>query len=80
MLIESLLTAIIARWQVLGNTSIGGLQSTFIQREGVLSVTPKHWQLNIIPRPFDMLLDKLPWSFQTIKYPWMDLPLFVQWR
>ncbi|ASG83378.1 hypothetical protein FZH48_16585 [Salmonella enterica] len=80
MLIESLLTAIIAHWQVLGNTSIGGLQSTFIQREGVLSVTPKHWQLNIIPRPFDMLLDKLPWSFQTIKYPWMDIPLFVSWR
>lgn len=79
-LIADLLTALIAHWRSLGNTSISGLQSTFIQREGVLTFTPKHWQLNIIPGTFDMLLDQLPWSFQTIKYPWMDIPLFVSWR
>lgn len=78
--IDSLLTAIIAHWKVLGNTSISGLQSTFIQREGLLTFTPKHWQLNIVPSAFDMLLDQLPWNFQTIKYPWMDKPLFVSWR
>ena len=78
--IDGLLTAIIAHWKVLGNTSISGLQSTFIQREGLLTFTPKHWQLNIVPSAFDMLLDQLPWSFQTIKYPWMDKPLFVSWR
>lgn len=79
-LIEGLLTAIIAHWRVLGKTSISGLQSTFIQREGMLTFTPKHWQLDIIPGTFDMLLDQLPWRFQTIKYPWMDIPLFVSWR
>ncbi|MDG0803421.1 contractile injection system tape measure protein [Pectobacterium polaris] len=79
-LIEGLLTAIIAHWRVLGKTSVSGLQSTFIQRDGMLSFTPEHWQLNIIPGTFDMLLDQLPWSFQTIKYPWMDVPLFVSWR
>ncbi|WP_353614704.1 contractile injection system tape measure protein [Mangrovibacter phragmitis] len=78
--IDGLLTAIIAHWKVLGNTSISGLQSTFIQREGLLTFTPKHWQLNIIPGTFDMLLDHLPWRYQTIKYPWMDKPLFVSWR
>jgi hypothetical protein len=78
--IDGLLAAIIAHWKTLGNTSISGLQTTFIQREGLLSFTPKHWQLNIIPGTFDMLLDQLPWSFQTIKYPWMDKPLFVSWR
>ncbi|SQC92670.1 Uncharacterised protein [Cedecea neteri] len=79
-LIEGLLTAIIAHWKVLGNTSISGLQTTFIQREGLLTFTPQHWQLNVIPGTFDMLLDQLPWRFQTIKYPWMDKPLFVSWR
>lgn len=78
--IDGLLTAIIAHWKALGNTSVSGLQSTFIQREGLLTFTPKHWQLNIIPGTFDMLLDQLPWRFQTIKYPWMDKPLFVSWR
>jgi len=79
-LIDGLLTAIIAHWRVLGNTSISALQSTFIQREGQLIENPEHWQLNIIPGTFDMLLDRLPWSFQTIKYPWMEKPLFVTWR
>ncbi|MCL6350643.1 contractile injection system tape measure protein [Pectobacterium polaris] len=79
-IINDLLMAIIAHWKVLQKTSISGLQSTFIQREGLLTSTPKHWQLNIIPGTFDMLLDQLPWSFQTIKYPWMDKPLFVSWR
>lgn len=79
-LIEGLLTAIIAHWKVLGKTSISGLQTTFIQREGMLTFTPNHWQLNVIPATFDMLLAQLPWSFQTIKYPWMDIPLFVSWR
>ncbi|TAI81179.1 contractile injection system tape measure protein [Pectobacterium versatile] len=79
-LIKDLLTVIIDRWKVLGNTSISGLQSTFFQREGLLTSTPKHWQLNIIPGTVDMLLDQLPWSFQTIKHPWMDKPLFVSWR
>ncbi|WP_455811033.1 contractile injection system tape measure protein [Pseudomonas graminis] len=79
-LIEGLLTAIITHWRVLGKTSINGLQTTFIQREGMLTFTPNHWQLNVIPATFDMLLAQLPWSFQTIKYPWMDIPLFVSWR
>lgn len=78
--IDGLLQAIIAHWKALGHTSIRGLQTTFIQREGKLTFTPKHWQLDILPGTFDMLLDQLPWSFQTIKYPWMDKPLFVTWR
>jgi len=78
--IDGLLTAIIAHWKALRNTSIAGLHSTFIQREGLLIDTPEHWQLNIFPAAFDMLLDQLPWRYQTIKYPWMDKPLFVSWR
>jgi hypothetical protein len=38
-IIDGLLTAIIAHWKVLGNTSISGLQATFIQREGLLTFT-----------------------------------------
>ncbi|CAK9885829.1 MAG: hypothetical protein XXXJIFNMEKO3_02246 [Candidatus Erwinia impunctatus] len=78
-LIDGLLTALITHWKVLRNTSVSGLQSTFIQRGGLLTSTPTHWQLTILPGTFDMLLDQLPWSFQTIKYPWMDKPLFVSW-
>ena len=30
--------------------------------------------------PFDMLLDRLPWSYSTIKLPWMHEVLYVDWR
>ncbi|MBJ7556615.1 contractile injection system tape measure protein [Marinomonas spartinae] len=79
-LIEGLLNALISHWKALGSTSIQGLQSTFIQRSGQLIAQDKQWQLEVFPGTFDMLLDQLPWSFQTIKYPWMDKPLFVTWR
>ncbi|CAM3703952.1 hypothetical protein VA7868_01486 [Vibrio aerogenes CECT 7868] len=79
-LTEGLLQAIIDHWKALGATSVAGLQTTFLQRGGNLTETEKQWQLAVFPGPFDMLLDQLPWTFQTIKYPWMDKPLFVSWR
>ncbi len=79
-IIDGLLHAIISHWNSLGSTSIEGLRTTFIQREGQLLDEEKQWQLSVIPGAFDMLLDQIPWSFQTIKFPWMDKPLFVTWR
>jgi hypothetical protein len=79
-MIDGLLAAMISHWSALGSTSLEGLRTTFIQREGQLLEEDKQWQLNVLPGAFDMLLDQIPWSFQTIKYPWMDKPLFVTWR
>ncbi|MGY0615928.1 contractile injection system tape measure protein [Vibrio sp. FJH11] len=79
-MIDGLLTAMISHWSALGSTSIEGLRTTFLLREGRLLEEEKQWQLNVISGAFDMLLDQIPWSFQTIKYPWMDKPLFVTWR
>lgn len=79
-MIDGLLTAMISHWSALGSTSVEGLRTTFLLREGQLLQAEKQWQLNVLPGPFDMLLDQIPWSFQTIKYPWMDKPLFVTWR
>jgi hypothetical protein len=32
------------------------------------------------PRAFDMLLDRLPWGYVTIRFPWMPEVLHVDWR
>jgi hypothetical protein len=34
----------------------------------------------VAPGPFDMLMDRLPWSFSLIRYPWMEEPLHVTWQ
>ncbi|GGC76648.1 contractile injection system tape measure protein [Undibacterium terreum] len=78
--IEQMLTGVIAHWSAIGNTSISGLRETFLRREGNLHFQEEAWRLKIPQGSFDMLLDRLPWSFSLIKFPWMAGPLHVTWR
>ncbi|MDR3705701.1 MAG: contractile injection system tape measure protein [Paludibacteraceae bacterium] len=78
--IQQLLEAMIQNWKVIGNTSIKGFQESFLQREGSLQLRDGQWHLQVESRAYDMLLDQLPWSYTTIKYPWMNNVIYVQWR
>jgi len=77
--LEALLQAIIQHWKPLANTSIAGLRESFLQRNGSLQLKDEAWHLSVEARSFDMLLDQVPWSFLTIKYPWMDRVIHVEW-
>src|SRR3569833_34224 len=77
---EEMLTAIIAHWQAIGRTSIAGLRESFLQREGRLACAEETWQLRVESKCFDMLLDRLPWGYATVKFPWMKRVLRVVWR
>ncbi len=77
--VDGLLRAIIGHWKALGQTSVAGLRQTFLQREGRLEHKDDTWQLQVQRQTFDVLLDRLPWGFATIKYPWMREVLHVQW-
>lgn len=79
-LLNSLLQGMIENWKVLGNTSVAGLREAFLQRQGRLQLRNDAWHLRVEPRPFDMLLDQLPWRFSTIKYRWMERVIYVEWR
>ena len=83
-LLDSLLQAVIAHWTALGRTSVAGLRETFLRRDGRLQRETAQagalWRLVVRPGPFDMLLDRLPWSYATIKLPWMKEVLYVDWR
>ncbi|RNM04648.1 contractile injection system tape measure protein [Dickeya undicola] len=78
--LDTLLDALLQHWNALGHTSVDGLRQTFLQREGTLWRQADSWKLEVVPGPFDMLLDRLSWGYSTIKYPWMDRPLHVVWR
>ncbi|MFN5047844.1 contractile injection system tape measure protein, partial [Roseateles sp.] len=93
--LEGLLQALIAHWAALGQTSPQALRESFLQRGGRLvqetqaeSVEgpegrreePARWRLRIEGRAFDVLLDRLPWSFGLIRLPWMSAVLHVDWR
>ncbi|MFK7880976.1 contractile injection system tape measure protein [Roseobacter sp.] len=79
-LINGLLASVVERWGALGQTSVDGLRDAFICRNATLSPQEMAWMLRVEVGPFDMLLDRLPWSFGTIGLPWMPEPCVVHWR
>ena len=78
--VESLILHGISEWSAVGKTSIDGFRRSFFQRQGKLQYESDAWHLYVEGRPYDMLLDQLPWSIGTIKYSWMDELINVHWR
>jgi hypothetical protein len=79
-MIEGLIRGMIQNWSAIGNTSVRGFRESFLQREGWLRLKDDAWRLEVLPKPFDMLLDRLPWSFSIVKHAWMERPIHVDWR
>lgn len=74
-----LLQSVIGLWERLQGTSISGLRETFLQRTGTLSDESGRWKLRVREESVDILLQFVPWPFHTIRLPWMDGILFVDW-
>lgn len=77
--VEALLQAALEHWSTLKNTSIQGLRSSFIERQGLLRQEESGWKLNVERKPYDMLLDQLPWGISIVKLPWMPRAIFSEW-
>lgn len=78
-LIDGLLEAAINYWPAIGSSSIDGFRGNWIIRDGLLVEKPEHWELTIEKRAYDLLINKSPFSFSMIKFPWMEKPLHVNW-
>jgi hypothetical protein len=75
---DSLLCSVIDHWASLKNTSIEGLRSSFIQRNGLLSPDQDGWKLHLESASYDVLLKTIPWSYSIVKLPWMNKPIFCE--
>jgi hypothetical protein len=76
---EKLLESVIKNWSVLKNTSVEGLRSAFLQREGALRPNDKNWRLLLSRKSYDVLLDQIPWTIWSIRLPWMPYLLQADW-
>lgn len=74
-----LIHGMIANWSAIGKTSVDSFRESFLQREGCLSLEDGQWRLLVESRAYDLLLHRLPWSFSIVKFPWMALPIHVDW-
>lgn len=77
--VYEMLQSLIEYWSVLKNTSVEGLRESFLKRSGKLSMINNDWLLQVEQKPFDMLLQHLPWSISMIKLPWMTHLLRTEW-
>lgn len=78
-LTEGLLHAMIGHWREIGDCSIDGFRGNWLVRDGLLTETTDYWQLVVEKRGYDVLLQKAPFSFSIIRFPWMEKPLHVSW-
>lgn len=74
-----LLKAVLATWEKLQNTSVNGLQVSFLQRKGILSSGTDSWKLRVEQKGIDVLLAFLPWGLGLVKSSWMKKFLLVEW-
>lgn len=78
--VESMLVGVKANWPKMANTSVGGFQRSFIERDGRLEQQEGKWILTVENKAYDILLDSLPWSYKMIRLPWLKKPISVSWR
>ncbi|MCA9686905.1 MAG: hypothetical protein KC457_32365, partial [Myxococcales bacterium] len=76
---ERMLAAVIAHAEVLGKISPAGLRSSFLRRRGLLRSRDGAWLLQVEAETHDILLSRLPWSWEWLTLPWMRAPLRVEW-
>lgn len=79
-LINGMIMNLVGQWTVIGKTSVDGFRGNWLVRDGLLSETEERWELVVEPRPYDILINKFPFSYSIIKYQWMDKPLHVKWK
>lgn len=76
---KDLITSVIEHWKALRSTSVRGLQSSFLQRKGILTEKEDQWILQVEKASYDILLDSLPWSYHHIKFSWMRKMIQPEW-
>lgn len=75
---EALLQHVVSQWTVLKNTSTRGLREAFLQRKGLLRPQERGWVLRMEAKPYDMLLERLPWGISHLRLSWMTGLLQVE--
>lgn len=76
---NNLLESVLKYWTALKSTSVKGLQSSFLQRDGKLTDKEDYWLLQVEQKSYDILLSFLPWSISIIKLSWMQKRIMVEW-
>ena len=76
---EMMFKGVLQNWEKLKNSSIDALREGFLIRDGYLREKEFIWEMKVEKKTLDILMQSMPWSFGTIKLPWMKKRLVVEW-
>ncbi|BDD06413.1 contractile injection system tape measure protein [Aureibacter tunicatorum] len=77
---DGLLSSVLDHWKGAKTKDIDNLRATFLMREGkVVNEGGRVWRVTVEKKTVDILLGQLPWSLGMIKYPWLEVPIEVEW-
>lgn len=76
---NNLLIAMTTHWQVLEKMTLDRVRVDFLQRLGILRSRDSGWDLHVESQTHDILMQKMPWSINNIKLPWMESVIYVHW-
>jgi hypothetical protein len=79
-LMEGLLKATVNYWPSIGQTSVNGFRGNWLVRDGFIIENEERWELVVERRAYDVLLNRSPFTFSIVKFPWMNKPLYVNWQ
>lgn len=78
---EEMLTAAKNYWEKLKGSSVNTVREAFLKRAGTARLNDdRMWEITVEQKPYDMLLDSLPWTFELTRYPWNDYLIHTYWR
>jgi hypothetical protein len=78
-LMDGLIQALINSWTAIGVSDVDGFRGNWLVRDGILTDTETSWVLTVDSKVYDVLLNKTPFSFSMLKFPWTRKPIRVEW-
>ncbi|MFN8396667.1 MAG: contractile injection system tape measure protein [Bacteroidia bacterium] len=70
---------VLEKWTVMKNAGPDYLRKTFLQREGRLQDNVTNWILRVQQNGLDLLKNKIPWSTNPVRLPWLSYTIEVDW-
>ncbi len=80
--VAELLKTLRQYWTKMKNTPEEAIREAFLRRRGKLEdhLSEQKWVLTVEEKPYDILIDTVPWSFKMARFPGSNYYIVTKWR
>jgi hypothetical protein len=78
-LVNEMLSVLTTHWPVINNSTPDEVRGNWLVRDGRLLEHEDFWELTVERKPYDVLLDSLPFTLSPVKFSWMSKRLSIHW-